>query len=273
MNYINAIILAIVQAISQFLPISNYAHLEIFKFLNFDVSDDFYHIFVLTINIVSMLALLFIYHKKLSVFSKSKNPLGSSILEYFRKDRIVLWIKIVVCLIPSIIYNYFLKNKFNIINGNNKTLIIGLSLLIIGILMIVVELIIKDKKTNNSISISKSLIIGTSLLLSDVFPVVSIFSVCIIVGLLLNISRNSITEFCFELSIPFVIISSLVKLVSIKYVLTFSEILLLITGSITCFVISLFMIKLVIDYVKKNNFVIFGIYRILLSVVVLLFMK
>lgn len=278
MNYLKALLLGLIEGVTEWLPISSTAHMAIFnKFINFDVSTDFYNVFEVVIQFGAVLSLLFVFIKKIWPFGKSNNPLGKGILENVKKDKIILWLKIIVACIPAIIYELFLDDKLNIVNENNEMLVIGLSLLIVGIIFIIVEILIKGKQFSvtsiKNISFSSAFIIGVAQLLAGVFPGVSRSGATIIAGLLLGISRSVITEFTFELSIPVMFGASLMKIIKFGMAFSFNEILLLILGSISAFIVSLFMIKFILDYIKKNNFIIFGIYRILMGIIVLLFLR
>ena len=278
MNYLKALLLGLIEGVTEWLPISSTAHMAIFnKFISFDVSADFYNVFEVVIQFGAVLSLLFVFIKKIWPFGKSNNPLGKGILENVKKDKIILWLKIIVACIPAIIYELFLDDKLNIVNENNEMLVIGLSLLIVGIIFIIVEILIKGKQFSvtsiKNISFSSAFIIGVAQLLAGVFPGVSRSGATIIAGLLLGISRSVITEFTFELSIPVMFGASLMKIIKFGMVFSFNEILLLILGSISAFIVSLFMIKFILDYIKKNNFIIFGIYRILMGIIVLLFLR
>ncbi len=278
MNYLKALLLGLIEGVTEWLPISSTAHMAIFnKLIGFDVSADFYNVFEVVIQFGAVLSLLFVFIKKIWPFGKSNNPLGKGILENVKKDKIILWLKIIVACIPAIIYELFLDDRLNIVNENNEMLVIGLSLLIVGIIFIIVEILIKGKQFSvtsiKNISFTSAFIIGVAQLLAGVFPGVSRSGATIIAGLLLGISRSVITEFTFELSIPVMFGASLMKIIKFGIVFSFNEILLLILGSISAFVVSLFMIKFILDYIKKNNFIIFGIYRILMGIIVLLFLR
>ncbi len=278
MNYLKALLLGLIEGVTEWLPISSTAHMAIFnKLIGFDVSADFYNVFEVVIQFGAVLSLLFVFIKKIWPFGKSNNPLGKGILENVKKDKIILWLKIIVACIPAIIYELFLDDRLNIVNENNEMLVIGLSLLIVGIIFIIVEILIKGKQFSvtsiKNISFTSAFIIGVAQLLAGVFPGVSRSGATIIAGLLLGISRSVITEFTFELSIPVMFGASLMKIIKFGMVFSFNEILLLILGSISAFVVSLFMIKFILDYIKKNNFIIFGIYRILMGIIVLLFLR
>lgn len=278
MNYLKAIFLGIIEGITEWLPISSTAHMAIFnKFINFEVSSEFYRVFEVIIQFGAVLSLMFVFIKKVWPFGESNNPLGRGIFKYIKKDKFILWLKIAVACIPAIIYELFLEDKISIVNDESEMLVIGLSLLIVGIVFIIVEILIKGKKPSvdsiGGITFSAALIIGVAQLLAGIFPGVSRSGATIIAGLLLGISRSVITEFTFELSIPVMFGASLMKMIKFGFVFSFNEIMLLIVGSLCAFTVSLFMIKFILDYIKKNNFVIFGIYRVLMGIIVLLFLR
>jgi len=277
MNFIKAIIFGIIEGITEWMPVSSTAHMKILNILlPLNVSEEFYKVYEVVIQLGAILALLLIFFKKVFPFGKSSNPLGKGILEYIKRDRFILWIKIFIACLPAIIYELLLEDKFNFVNASNEMMIIAISLILVGIIFIVVEYKIKGTRvlvsSTKNITYLNALIIGFAQLLAAIFPGVSRSGATIIAALLMAISRTTAVEFTFELAIPVMFGASLMKIIKYQGAVGFSEIFLLIIGCVTAFFVSLFMIRFVLDYIKKNDFKIFGIYRILLGIIILLFL-
>jgi len=278
MDILKVILFGIIEGITEWMPISSTAHMKILNvFFPLDVSYEFYEVFEVVIQLGAILALLLIFWNKVWPFGSSRHPLGKGILSYAKKDKFFLWIKIVIACLPAIIYELFLEDRLTFIDESNEMLFIAIALILVGIVFIVTELAIRGKQFNilstRQISYIQALLIGFAQLIAAVFPGVSRSGATIIASLLLGISRATATEFTFELAIPVMFGASLMKLVKYGLMISFGEVILLLAGCISAFVVSLFMIRFVLDYVKKNTFTIFGIYRILMGIIVLVFLR
>lgn len=278
MNFLKAILFGIIEGITEWLPVSSTAHLKILNlFFPLEVSEGFFDVFDVVIQLGAILALLLIFFNKVWPFGKSKKPLGKGILENVKKDKFYLWVKIVIACLPAIIFELLLDDLFTFINSSNEMIFIGIALILVGIVFIVVEVYIKDKpvlvENTKQITYMQALIIGLAQLIAAIFPGVSRSGATIIASLLMGISRSTATEFTFELAIPVMFGASLMKLVKYGVAISFSEIIVLITGCVVAFAVSLFMIRFILNYIKKHTFTIFGIYRILLGIIVLIFLK
>ena len=278
MNFLKAIIFGIIEGITEWMPISSTAHLKILNtFLPLKVSEGFFEVFEVVIQLGAILALLIVFWNKVWPFGKSNKPLGSGILENVKKDKFVLWIKIIVACLPAIIYELFIEDFINIVTPQNEMMIIGLALIMIGVVFVGVEYYIKNKKafinSTRQISLLSALYIGLAQLIAAIIPGVSRSGATIICALLLGISRTCAVEFTYELAIPIMFGASLMKLLKAGLAFSVSEILIMLLASISAFVVSLLVIRFVLDYIKKNNFNIFGIYRVLLGLIVLVFLR
>ena len=278
MNLLKAILFGIIEGITEWMPISSTAHMKILNiFVPLDVSPEFYGVFEVVIQLGAILALLLVFWNKVWPFGQSKNPLGKGILSYVKKDKFALWIKIMVACLPVIVFELFLDDLFTFINESNEMTFIGIDMILVGIIFIVVEFLIRGKKpkvnSTRQITLTMALIIGLAQLVAAVFPGVSRSGATIIAALLLGISRPAATEFSFEVAIPVMFGASLMEILDLEVAVTFYEILTLLVGCVTAFIVSLFMINFVLNYIKKNTFVIFGIYRILMGIIILLFLR
>lgn len=277
MNFLKAILFGAVEGVTEWLPISSTAHMMILNcFLPLDVSTEFYSVFEVVIQLAAVLSLLLVFIKKIWPFGESDNPLGKGVLSIVKKDKFFLWVKITIACMPAIIYKLFLEDYFTLVNESNEILVVGLSLLIVGIIFIVVEGLVFKKKakkqTTKDITCIDALIIGLTQLAAALFPGVSRSGATVIAGLLIGISRVAITDFTFELSMPVMFGASLMEVINCTIAFSFTEVLLLVIGCVSAFAVSVFMIKFILNYIKKNTFVVFGIYRIIAGILVILFL-
>lgn len=278
MDILKAVIFGIIEGITEWMPVSSTAHMKILNaIIPLNVSPEFYEVFEVVIQLGAIIALVIVFWNKIWPFGESKNPLGEGILSVVKKDKFFLWIKIVIACIPVILFELFLEDKITFINKNNEMTIIAIALILVGIVFIVVEALIKNKKptvnSTRSITYLQAIIIGLAQLVAAIIPGVSRSGATIIASLLLGISRSAATEFTFELAIPVMFGASLMKIIKCTAAIGFMEILISLIGCITAFVVSLFMIRFVLDYIKKNTFTLFGIYRIILGIIILIFLR
>ena len=278
MDILKAVIFGIIEGITEWMPVSSTAHMKILNaIIPLNVSPEFYEVFEVVIQLGAIIALVIVFWNKIWPFGESKNPLGEGILSIVKKDKFFLWIKIVIACIPVILFELFLEDKITFINENNEMTIIAIALILVGIVFIVVEALIKNKKptvnSTRSVTYLQAIIIGLAQLVAAIIPGVSRSGATIIASLLLGISRSAATEFTFELAIPVMFGASLMKIIKCTAAIGFMEILISLIGCITAFVVSLFMIRFVLDYIKKNTFTLFGIYRIILGIIILIFLR
>ena len=278
MNILKAILFGIIEGITEWMPISSTAHMKILNvFLPLDVSPEFYNVFEVVIQLGAILALVIVFFNKIWPFGQSKNPFGEGILSYVRKDKFILWLKIIVACIPVILFELILDDLFTFINEKNEMTFIGFALILVGIGFIVGEMMIKGKKftvtSTRQITYLQALIIGLAQLIAAIFPGVSRSGATIIAALLLGISRPTATEFTFEVAIPVMFGASLMEVLKFSAAVSFGEVMTLIVGCLSAFAVSLFMIRFVLNYIRKNTFNIFGLYRILMGIIILIFLR
>ncbi len=278
MNFIKAIIFGIIEGITEWMPISSTAHMKILNvFFPLEVSSEFYEVFEVVIQLGAILALLLVFWNKVWPFGRSDNPLGKGALADIKKDKFFLWLKIILACMPAIIFELFLDDKFNFVNENNEMKVIGISLIVVGFVFLLVEMTVRNKKftvTNTKkITILQAIVIGLAQLIAAIFPGVSRSGATIIAALLIGISRSAATEFTFELAIPVMFGASLMKILKYGMAFTAADIMLLLFGCVSAFMVSLFIIRFVLNYVKRNTFTVFGVYRILMGLIVLIFLK
>ena len=275
MNFLKAILFGIIEGITEWMPVSSTAHLMILnRILPLEVSEEFFDLFDVVIQLGAILALVIVFFNKIWPFGTSKNPLGGGILKIVKKDKFLLWIKIIIACIPVILFELFLEDLVTFINSDNEMKFIAIALIVVGVIFIAVEFFIRGKKfkvtSTKQITYLQALIIGLAQLIAAVFPGVSRSGATIIAALLLGINRSTATEFTFEVAIPVMFGASLMKFVKFSGAIVFSEIMVLLIGCVSAFIVSLFMIRFVLNYIKNNTFTIFGIYRIILGIIVLI---
>ncbi len=278
MNFIKAIIFGIIEGITEWMPISSTAHMKILNvFLPLEVSGEFYEVFEVVIQLGAILALLLVFWNKVWPFGRSDNPLGKGALSDIKKDKFFLWLKIIIACMPAIVFELFLDDKFNFVNESNEMKVIGVSLLVVGFVFLLVEMIVRNKKFTVSntkrITFLQAIVIGLAQLIAAIFPGVSRSGATIIAALLIGISRSTATEFTFELAIPVMFGASLMKILKYGTAFSAADIMLLLFGCVSAFMVSLFMIRFVLNYVKRNTFTVFGIYRVLMGLIVLILLK
>lgn len=274
---IKAIIFGIVEGITEWLPISSTGHLilfeKIFAFKN--VSEGFWSMFEVVIQLGAILAVVVLFWNSIFPFT-NKNGRGfkeSGILSHLDKEITTLWFKIIVACIPAVIfvvlglddvceamfYNYFC---------------VAIALIVFGVAFIVVENWNKNRtsKINSlgEITYQTALMIGLFQLIATVFPGTSRSGATIVGALLIGVSRTVAAEYTFFLAIPVMFGASLLKIVKFGFNFTAMEAALLIIGMAAAFVVSLFVIRFLMGYIKKHDFKVFGWYRIILGAIVLL---
>lgn len=266
---LKAFLFGIVEGITEWLPISSTGHMIILNdFIKLDVSKDFYKLFEVVIQLGAILAVVVMYFKTIFPygFGKSKKE---------TKKTYNLWGKIIVACLPAAIIGILFDDLLDKYLYNS--IIVSLMLIIYGIIFIVIESknIGKNKvKSLDDITYKQAILVGLFQLLS-LIPGTSRSGATIIGGLLIGLKRNVAAEFTFFLAIPVMVGASLLKL--LKYILEvgfiFSnlEIMILLTGTITAFIVSILIIKFLMNYIRKHDFKVFGYYRIVLGLLVLLY--
>ncbi len=231
--------------------------------------------FQVVIQLGAILAVVLIYFNKIWPFTKNKSKAikKTGILSCLDKNIMNLWGKILVGCIPAAIVGLLFDDVFEALFYNPTC--IAIALIVFGIAFIVIENRNKNQKSakNSSAEITykDAIIIGLFQLIAAIFPGTSRSGATIIGGLLIGLSRPNAAEFTFYLAIPTMLGASLLKLVKFGLVFTGAELAILLIGMIVSFVVSMFVIKFLMSYIKKHDFKVFGYYRIILGIIVLLF--
>ena len=272
---LKACFFGIVEGITEWLPISSTGHLILVEqFVKFTkVSPEFWQMFEVVIQLGAILAVVLLYWNKIwPITTKKENAIKKTgILSYFDKNIMTLWSKILVACIPAAVIGLLFDEVFEALFYN--PVCIAIALIVFGIAFILIENWNKNrtssKEKNSEITYKDAIIIGMFQLLAAIFPGTSRSGATIIGGLLIGLSRPNAAEFTFYLAIPTMLGASLLKLVKFGLAFTGIEIAVLLVGMLVSFLVSVIVIKFLMDYIKKHDFKVFGYYRIILGIIVL----
>lgn len=265
LEIIKIIILGIVEGITEWLPVSSTGHMILVdKIINLSTSEEFKEMFLVVIQLGAIMAVVVIYFKKLL-------PLNFENGIKIDKPTIILWKKIIIACIPAAVIGILLDDKIDKLFYNYIT--VSITLVIYGIIFILVE----SRGKNRIFSVNKlselpyrsALYIGMFQVLA-LIPGTSRSGATIIGAMLIGTSRIIAAEFTFFLAIPVMFGASLLKMLKFGSIFTNIETLTLLIGMVTAFIVSVFTIKLLMSYIKKHDFRVFGVYRIILGIIVLL---
>lgn len=262
-----AIILGIIEGITEWLPISSTGHMILVdEFLQLNMSPQFKEMFFVVIQLGAILAVVVLYWKKIFPFSFKKKP-------FIQKNIIIMWIKIVVACLPAAVIGLLFDDKVNELFYNFQT--VAIMLILFGIFFIVIENYNKGKKPivddMDHLTFKMAIIIGLFQVIAAVFPGTSRSGATILGALLIGVSREVAAEFTFFLAIPVMFGASVLKLAKFGLAFTSFEMVILLVGSVVAFFVSILAIKFLVGYIKKNDFKAFGWYRIILGVILLVY--
>lgn len=264
---LKAILFGIVEGITEWLPISSTGHMILLdEFINLKVTDEFYDLFQVVIQLGAILAVVIMYFKTICPFGFGKN-------KEEQKSTWNLWGKILVACLPAAIIGILFDDWLD--EHLYNSVVVSLTLIIYGIIFIIIEskkFGKRETKELDKITYKQALGIGAFQLLS-LIPGTSRSGSTIIGGLILGLERSVAASFTFFLAIPVMVGASLLKL--LKYILKVGlvfqagELLLLGVGCLVAFIVSILIIKFLMNYIRKHDFKVFGYYRIVLGIIVL----
>lgn len=269
MEILKAILFGIVEGITEWLPISSTGHMILLdEFIKLDVSSEFYKLFEVVIQLGAILAVVLMYFK--TIF-----PWGFGKTKSDTKKTFNLWGKIIVACLPAAVIGILFDDWLD--EHLYNSIVVSIMLILYGILFIVIESKGLGKaKTDDldSVSYKQALGVGAFQLLS-LIPGTSRSGATIIGGLILGLKRSVAAEFTFFLAIPVMAGASLLKLLKyvmeVGFVFTSLELVILGVGSLVAFIVSILVIKFLMSYIRKHDFKVFGYYRIILGLIVLLY--
>lgn len=264
LELIRVIFLSMVQGVTEWLPVSSTGHMILVEnFLEFSHSRAFWDVFVVVIQLASVMAVVTTFFKQLNPFTKSDSSKGVKM----DTDKIQLWLKICVASIPAAIVGLFFDDLIP-----ESPWVIAVALIFYGFVFIVIEHINQAKTpqviTLASISYKLAFMIGVFQAIA-VIPGTSRSGATIIGGLILGMSRQTAAEFTFFLAIPAMAGASLVRVMSLGVNFTGAEWITMIVGCVTAFIVSVVTIKFLLGFIKRNNFKPFAYYRIALGLLVM----
>ncbi len=277
LEFLKAVLFGIVEGITEWLPISSTGHMILLdEFVKLDVTPEFWEMFLVVIQLGAILAVVVLFFDRIWPFGKKNNPYPAAkegFLSYCKKDIWQMWFKIIAACLPAafvgLLFDEFFESLFY--NG----VCVAIALIVFGVGFILIE----NKNKGNTAKINSldgityktALIIGLFQLIAAVFPGTSRSGATILGALLIGVSRTVAAEFTFFLAIPVMLGASLLKIVKFGFGFSGNELMILITGMATAFVISVIVIRFLMSYIKKHDFKIFGWYRIILGIIVLLY--
>ena len=268
---IKIIFLGIVEGLTEWLPISSTGHMILVDaFVKLSVTDAFKEMFLVVIQLGAILAVAVTFFNKLNPFSSKKN-------KEEKKDTWLLIAKVILACIPAAIIGLLFDDELNEIFYNWQT--VAVTLIVYGVFFILIEIWNKKKNKESSIQTVTDITFMTAFLIGlaqvlSLIPGTSRSGATILGAMLLGASRIAATEFTFFLAIPVMLGASLLKL--LKYFMevgwgfTNTEVITLVVGMVTAFIVSMLSIKFLVNFVKKHDFKVFGYYRIVLGIIVIL---
>ena len=272
MNFIEILksaLYGIVEGITEWLPISSTGHMILLEeILPMQVTQSFWEMLLVVIQLGAILAVVVLYWNKLFPFNfTNKNR------PFIRYDIFTLWFKIIVACIPAAVVGLLLDDWLN--EHFYNSIVVAVMLILVGAAFIFIENRNRDRRARvtslSQISYLDAILIGVFQLIAAIFPGTSRSGATIIGGLLIGVSRTIAAEFTFFLAIPVMFGASLLKLVKFGFAFTVPELLLLLVGMLVAFVVSILVIRFLMGYIKRHDFKVFGWYRIVLGIVVLLY--
>lgn len=267
-EWLKAVFLGIVEGITEWLPISSTGHMILVdEFIKMDISEAFKALLLVVIQLGAILAVVVLYFKQLWPFSAKE--------KYFIcKDKFSMWLKIFVACVPAGVIGVLFDDQIDELLM--KPIVVVITLILYGILFIILE----KKKIGEHPSVCSvdeltyrdALMIGVFQLLA-LIPGTSRSGATIIGGMLIGCSRPVAAEFTFFLAVPVMAGASLIKSVKFGmengFSLTGNEGMILATGMAVAFAVSVVVIRFLMSYIRKHNFIIFGWYRIILGMILL----
>ena len=267
MEFLKAVLFGIVEGITEWLPVSSTGHLILLdEFVELKVSEAFYEMFQVVIQLGAILAVIVLFFHKLNPFSPKKAAAQ-------KKETWQLWLKVVVAVIPSAVIGLLLDDWMD--EHLYNYIVVAIMLLVYGVAFLFVE---KWNKTRqfaitdvSAIDYRTALLMGAFQCLS-LIPGTSRSGSTILGAIILGVSRSAGAEFSFFMAIPTMLGASALKL--LKFLLegvsaTGTEVMVLVVGCVVSFIVSLLVIKALMEYVRKHSFSVFGVYRIVLGIVVI----
>ena len=266
LELLKAILWGIVEGITEWLPISSTGHMILLdELIKLNVSDNYKEMFLVVIQLGAIMAVVMLYFRKLNPFSPSKTKKQ-------KNETMIIWYKVIIGVIPAAALGFLFDDWLDEHLFNYIT--VAITLILYGVLFVVVENRNKNKRARISnlkeLSYKTAFQIGLFQVLS-LIPGTSRSGATILGAIILGVSRPVAAEFSFFLSIPVMFGASALKLVKFGFSFTGMEVAILLTGMLVAFFVSIAAIKFLLGYIKRHDFKVFGWYRIVLGILVVLY--
>lgn len=262
---IKSVILGVVQGITEYLPISSTGHMILVnEFLHLNFDSDFVNTFFVVIQLGSIMAVVVLYFKKLWPFD-FKHTTSSE-----RKKVWILWSKVLVGCIPAGVVGILFDDFIDVYLY--KPMVIALALIIYGIIFIIVESchITQSMNTLEDIDYITAANIGLFQMLA-LIPGTSRSGSTVIGGRILGVSKEAVSEFSFFMAVPVMAGATMLKLLKCGFGFNVIQWVVLLIGTLVAFVVSVISIRFLMNYIKKHDFKAFGVYRIVLGILVIVY--
>ncbi|MDO5132407.1 MAG: undecaprenyl-diphosphate phosphatase [Eubacteriales bacterium] len=267
---LKAVLFGIVEGITEWLPVSSTGHMILLdELVTMHVSPLFMQMFMVVIQLGAILAVVILYWKTIWPFRRSEET-GKLTLD---RDTVSMWCKVIVACFPAAVVGILADDWLDVHFRNWP--VVSVMLIVVGIAFIVIEKRNEGRKPVirklRDITFREALIIGLFQLIAAVFPGTSRSGATILGGIMIGVSRAAAAQFTFIMAIPVMLGASLLKI--IKYGLFFSamELGILAVGMLTAFLVSVLVIRFIMNYIRTHDFRVFGWYRIILGVVVIIY--
>lgn len=260
MEIIKAAILGIIQGITEWLPISSTGHLLLAdEIIHLDVSDAFYSVFLVVIQLGSILAVVILYFSELWPFVKDREK---------REKSLSLWLKVIVASVPAAIFGFLLDDIID--EKLSSWQVISFALFVYGVLYIILERKVRIKtkiERMEDVKIKDAFFLGLFQTLA-LIPGTSRSGSTILGGIIMGFSRPLAAKFSFFMALPVMAGASLLRILKSGFSFSSEEYLILFVGTLVSFLVSLVVIKKLVSFVRSHDFAPFGVYRIVLSLLV-----
>ena len=267
---LKAALFGVVEGITEWLPVSSTGHMILLdEFVSMHMSAMFRKMFMVVIQLGAILAVVLLYWKTIWPFRRDPGTGKISV----DRDTIMLWCRVVVACLPAAVVGILADDWLDVHFRNWQ--VVSVMLILVGIAFIVIENRNAGKKPVTKrlrdITFREAVIVGLFQLISAIFPGTSRSGATILGGIMIGIARPVAAQFTFILAIPVMLGASLLK--TVKYGLAFSgmELAVLFTGMLVAFLVSVLVIRFIMNYIRTHDFRIFGWYRIILGLVVILY--
>lgn len=270
LELLKAIFFGIVEGITEWLPVSSTGHLILLnEFIKLEVGktpEEFWSMFEVVIQLGAILAVILLFWKEIWPFSSKEK-------HFIKRDTFEMWLKIALACVPAAVVELLWGDAIEELFYNY--IVIALALIIFGVAFIVIENRNHGKRAKmnaiSEITWNAAFLIGMFQLIAAIFPGTSRSGATILGGILIGVARETAAEFTFFLAIPVMLGASLIKVLKFGFSFTGMEFAILLTGTVTAFLVSVFVIRFLMGYIKKHDFKVFGWYRIVLGILVLVY--